>query len=75
MRVPAPKPGDLTSAALRWRSAASAIVLRETAAAAWAHPDEIASYDAFDKLASARLECRENFCLSVRTNHAIAGWP
>jgi tetratricopeptide (TPR) repeat protein len=53
MRVPAPRPGDLTSAAFRWRSAASAIVLRETAAAAWAHPDEIASYDAFDKLASA----------------------
>jgi hypothetical protein len=22
-----------------------------------------------------RLGCRENFCLSVTTHHAIAGWP
>jgi tetratricopeptide (TPR) repeat protein len=51
-RLPTPKPGDTTLAAFRRNSAANALVLSEMAAATWARPYEVASYEAFDTLAT-----------------------
>ena len=51
-RLPALRPNDATLAAVKWRGAESAIVFHQTAAAAWSHPHEVASYDAFDTLAT-----------------------
>jgi tetratricopeptide (TPR) repeat protein len=51
-RLPTPKAGDTTLAAFRRNSADNALVLSEMAAATWARPYEVASYDVFDTLAT-----------------------
>jgi tetratricopeptide (TPR) repeat protein len=53
MRIPTPRSSDMTFAAFKWRRAEDALLLSEMAADTWAHPYEIASYDALDKLPAA----------------------